>query len=306
MEYFSSFPTVTESVNGNNVTRVDISYATLDDSEDYQSFSYNSNGKKEIGAASLGVYKDANDFWALMFANDATNPWTIIPVDPYQNSLDNSQYSAIFGKYSGATKLDPNAYVTFKDGDILVVGQYPPGATAAKDVFAFYETEGFYMWFVQKAFADTKKAKVTPNINLNTIEVMEDIADPDIVPATINYITLRKGNDGYAILPSLGGASGGSSYVSNLKAYSYEDSPAYFTPKDTNDFVSPETAIEGTSDSIITVIANDSAGATAVQTYSETYKQISTKEVYKSNYQASSFLKYITQGNFSTILGKLV
>jgi hypothetical protein len=104
----------------------------------------------------------------------------------------------------------------------------------------------------------------------------------------------------------LGGASGGSSYITNLKAYSYEDSPAYFTPKETNDLISPETAIEGTSDSILTVISNDSAGATAVQEYSQTYKQISTKEVYKINYQNSSYLKYITQGNFSTILGKLV
>jgi hypothetical protein len=306
MEYFSSFPSVTESINGNNVTRIDISYATLDDSEDYQAFSYNTNGKKEIGSVSLGVYKDANNFWALMFANDATNPWTLIPVDPYQNSLDNSQYSGLYGKYNGATKLDPNAYVTFKDGDILVIGSYAPGATAAKDVFAYYDNAGFYMYFVQKAFSDTKKAKVTPNINLNTSEVMIDIADPDVVSNTVGYITLRKGNDGYALLPSLGGASGGSSYITNLKAYSYEDSPAYFTPKETNDLISPETAIEGTSDSILTVISNDSAGATAVQEYSQTYKQISTKEVYKINYQNSSYLKYITQGNFSTILGKLV
>jgi hypothetical protein len=310
MEYFSSFPKVTESINGNPTTRVDISYATLDDSEDYQGYVKTSKGEKEISLLSVNIYKDANNFWAIMFANDATNPWTLIPLDPYANAVEKSYYSGLFGKYNGATKQDPNAYVTFNSNDILIRGSYSPGATAAKDVFLNYDALSSPIWYVQKAFSDTKKAKVTRNINIlpglsGAIPADQDISNPEVESGSINYVVLRSDGSNYSILPSLGGASGGSSYVSNLSSYSYNDSPAIFNIKYTNDVATPTTSVSA-DDSILTVIANDSAGSTGIQYFDTNYNTKTTQEVYVENYQTVSQISYILQNNFSKILNKLV
>ena len=310
MQYFNSFPTVTENINGNPVTRVDISYATLDDSEDYQAYVQTSKGEKELAVLSVNIYKDANNFWAIMFANDATNPWTLIPLDPHSNAVEKSYYSGLFGKYNGATKLDPNAYVSFNSNDILVRGSYYPGATAAKDVFLNYDYFTSPIWYVQKAFSDTKKAKVTRNINIlpglsGAIPADQDISNPEVESGTINYVLLRSDGSNYSILPSLGGSSGGSSYITNLSAYSYNDSPAFFNIKYTNDLITPTTAVS-TDDSILTVISNDSAGSTGIQNYDATYTTKTTQEVYAETYKTASQLKYILQNNFSKILSKLV
>lgn len=298
--YFDKFPTVTQTINNKSVTLIDISYAPSVLSETFTKENATVNGEDEIGGLSLSLYNDANAFWALLYANDQINPWEFIPERPSDYQDRNYSYSSSNLKF-GSGKLNPNLYVEFAAQDIIVsaINSYGPGITAASSLFDFNILD---TWFVAKAFSDTKKAKITQNLNTG-ITGSVDIADPNATVSGGLFQVLRKGATGYYLLDAPASATAKS--ATNLKSYKYLDSPAFITSKDTNNLIS---AIEpiGDSDSILTIIGDDDPGSTASSVFASSYNIQTTKSVQQQNFLITNQIEYIPQANFSKILNKLI
>lgn len=297
--YFQKFPTVTTTINGKLKTLVDISYSyeiALDmlstDIVDVSQFN-------DLGNVSKSVYGDPTSFWALLAVNEEINPWTFVPQNPVSYYEQNDQYSAATLKFDGA-KNDPTTYLDFFPGDIIVSTSnpyYPVGLTASLTLFDF---NNLNVWLVEKAFYDTKKAKITENLNIGYTG-SQDIADPTISPLSVSLITLRKGLTGY--YPVLGGNTFYNPL--NLESYKYTKSPAVIENNTTKYTVSVFEQLTD-DDTIFNVISDDSPGGTATNILTEQYTVLPTEEVQRRNYLKQVKKQYTSTNNFSKLLVKLI
>ncbi|NBO17537.1 MAG: hypothetical protein EBV07_01460, partial [Proteobacteria bacterium] len=225
MKYFANFPKVKDTINGFQYELLDISYAPASDFEDYEIVETNLPSVNEVGLLSLNLYEDSNNFWSILYGNDVINPWTFLKETPTQFAQRNKDFYGFFAKYGTSNKLNPNAHVVFQPEDIIVRGDYGnTGFTAASSIFTNYDilnddNYNLDTWFVQNAFSDTKKAKITKNLNSGN-------TGSPIMGEGENILILRKGNTGYFILNNPFSAS--SKNITTLANYKYTQSPVYF------------------------------------------------------------------------------
>ena len=302
MTYFTNFPKIKSTINNKSIGMIDISFGLEYDPEEFTFSSTEMGTLKTIGNLSASIYaKNANNFWGLMFANEQINPWTFLKETPSEFINSNKDYTAFYAKYPYAGKLNPNAYPQLQPDDILVKGLYNSGYTAAEQMFGDYDTsfETIGTNIVVKGFGDTKKAQISKTLGSTAYGDLTDVNNTGLL---YDLIILRKGSTGYYIAndPTIGGGS-----LSNLKSYSYVKSSAFFVKKDKASLVSPTPVIEA-NDSIQTIVAGDSPGATASEVLAEQYTQISTQQSYANTYQATSTVKYLNNSDLGTILKKLI
>jgi hypothetical protein len=301
MKYFSNFPKVKDTINGFQYELLDISYSPSTDYEDYETTNTALPPVNEVGLLSLNLYEDANNFWAILFANDEINPWKFLQETPSAYNQRNKNFYGFFAKYASSNKLNPNAHVVFHPEDIIVRGDYGnTGFTAASSIFTDYDTlnDNDYnldTWFVQTAYSDTKKAKVTKNLNAGN-------TGTPIIGEGENILILRKGDTGYYILNNPFSAT--SKNVTTLTNYKYAQSPVYFNKIGKSDVIlSPSDYISGT-DTLITVMANNAPDAPGIAAYGD-YTPIVTKTFYEYEYFTNNNFNYLNPASFSKILGKL-
>lgn len=296
--YFQKFPTVTTTVNNKPKTLVDISYAYDIEVDTIPTNTVNISQFNDLGNVSKSVYDDATTFWALLMINGEINPWSFVPKNPVSYVETNNSYSAATLKFNGV-KNDPTTYVNFVPGDIIVNSKpyYIFGSTAASSLFDFNNLNA---WIVSKSFYDTKKAKISQNLNLGYTG-FANLADPDISVASANFITLRKGLTGY--YPVLGGNTGTNS--SNLESYKYVKSPAIITNKTTKYTVSTFEKLTN-DDTIFNVITDDSPDPAATTLVDTSYQILPTEEVQRLNYVNQTTKKFTPTNNFSKLLVKLI
>lgn len=302
MNYFTNFPKIKDTINGYEYDIIDLSFAPSTDPEEYELVSAVLSEVSEIGLLSLNVYKDANNYWSILYANDQINPWTYLKQTPLEYRQQNKNFYGLFAKYASSSKLNPNSHIVFQPEDIIVRGNYGnTGLTAAVSVFADYDTlsndvYNLDTWFVQQAYSDTKKAKSTKNLNVGNTGV-------PIFGEGESILVLRKGNTGYYFLDNP--FISGSKDLSTLANYRYVDSPVYFNEKNKLDqIVSPSNYISDT-DTIITLMANDSPDAPGIAVYGD-YIPITTKTFVEYEYYSNKNYKYLNPASFSKILSNLI
>jgi hypothetical protein len=255
MSYFQKFPNYTSTIEGKNKTLVDISYAYDADPSDYSVTPATSYKADEIGGLSLELYKNAEDFWALMFANEQINPWEVIPEEPSAYQDRNSIYSSAVLRFTGS-KNNPEAFLNFKEGDIIVpsYSAYYPGITAAESIFPTDPD----IWHVQKAYSDTKKAKITPNLKPGGETGYNDLANPDSILYNSFYV-LRKTNGQYELL--LNSYDTTDALTISLKTYKFTESPVEAIEKTTKSKTSYYAQIAAEFDTVFSVLEEDSPSA---------------------------------------------
>jgi hypothetical protein len=302
MKYFANFPKVKDTINGFQYELLDLSYAPASDFEDYETMQSALPPVNEVGLLSLNLYEDPNNFWAILFANDVINPWMFLKETPSQFNQRNKDFYGFFAKYASSNKLNPNAHVVFQREDIIVRGDYGnTGFTAASSIFTDYDTlndddYNLDTWFVQNAFSDTKKAKVTKNLNAGN-------TGTPIIGEGENILILRKGNTGYYILNNPFSTS--SKNITTLTNYKYAQSPVYFNEIGKSDVIlSPSDYISAT-DTLITVMANNAPDAPGIAAYGD-YTPIVTKTFYEYEYFTNNNFNYLNPASFSQILGRLI
>lgn len=301
MKYFANFPKTKETIRGKQIDLVDISYAIYADPEDYQRKKSEMPLASEIASLSLSNYSDADSFWALLYANDAINPWKFIPKTINEYTEENKNYNGFYAKYASSNKLNPNAYVVFQPDDIIVYGDYgSTGATAASSVFTDYSsldtTGNINAWFVSNAYSDTKKAKITKNVNVGNTSAT-------ILGEGEAILVLRKGSTGYYVLPNP--FSTVNKNVTSLTNYEYAKSPSFFTEKTKeNVVVSPaEKIVE--DDTLLSISTNNNVGTSGPIFY-QNYDPLPTKKYYEEEYSEKIKYTQIFEANFGKILNKLV
>lgn len=302
MNYFTNFPKIKDTINGYEYDIIDISFSPGTDPEDYELINSTLPDAPDLGLLSLNLYDDANNYWSILYANDQINPWVYLKETPLEYRKQNKNFYGLFAKYSSSNKLNPNSHVVFQPEDIIVRGNYNnSGLTAASSVFADYATlsndvYNLDTWFVQQAYSDTKKAKVTKNLNAGNTGI-------PIMGEGESILVLRKGNTGYYFLDNP--FISGSKDVSSLANYNYVDSPVYFSEKNKLDqILSPSNYISAT-DTLITLMANDAPDAPGTAVYGD-YIQTVTKTFVEYEYYSNKNYKYLNPGNFSKILSNLI
>jgi hypothetical protein len=301
MSYFQKFPNYTSTIEGKNKTLVDISYAYDADPSDYSATPATSYKADEIGGLSLELYQNAEDFWALMFANEQINPWEVIPEEPSAYQDRNSIYSSAVLRFSG-TKNNPETFLNLKEGDIIIpwLNTYSPGVTAAESIFPTDPD----IWHVQKAYSDTKKAKITPNLKPGGDTGAQDLANPDIVSLGYNFYVLRKTNGQYGLV--INPYTTTTALTVNLKTYKFTESPVEAIEKTTKSKTSYYAQIAAFNDTPFTVLEEDAPNASASLDYNQIYNTIPVKQYQQAEYQEQSQVVYIQQAAFGRILNKLI
>lgn len=297
--YFDTFPVTVETINGKNKTLVDISYGVKAKQENYTKYDTTIVGVDEIGGASLNIYKNAESFWLILYANEYINPWIVVPEDSQTYITRNVDYSALSMR-SNSGKLNPSSYLDFQAGDIIVAGAntYYVGMTSGKDLFDDNLTY-LNMWYVDDYFNDNKKVKITSNLAPGETGGYQNIANPNNVPGGV-YQVLRKGDTGYYLyVTPIGG-------VSDLKTYKYLDSPVKIESKNNSYRIASAEGLATGLDSIFTVLEDDSADAFSVIEVNQNYNIIDTEQYQKDQYIESVKIKYISQSAASAILSKLI
>lgn len=301
MNYFNNFPKIKDNINGYQYDVIDITYAPYEDAEDYPLNTETLPSNTEVGNLSLQIYDDANNFWALMLANDQINPWKFFLENLTTFQERNSKFYGFFAKYSTSSKLSSDAYVDFQPEDIVIRGQFFAGATTASSVFSDYDTlteNNFNLdaWVVQKAYTDTRKAKITKNLNLGN-------TGTQIIGEGENILILRKGSSGYEILSNP--FTTANKNIDSLSHYEYLESPVEFREKGKSDIIlAPSVAIEE-NDTILSVITNNGPGSSGLISY----ENISTTNV--QNFETNKYFeknkfKYLNNTYLSKILSRLI
>jgi hypothetical protein len=300
MNYFEKFPSYTSTIEGKNKTLLDISYAYDADPSDYTTTQANSYKADEIAGLSLELYGAAEDFWALMFANEQINPWEVIPEEPSAYQQKNSIYSSATLRFTGS-KNNPRDLLNLKEEDIIVpaINIYFPGVTAAQSIFPTDPD----IWHVQKAYSDTKKAKITPNIKPGGETGPLDLSNPEI-GSYYSFYVLRKTNGQYGLL--LNPFNPTDAMTSNLKTYKYTESPVQAKDKETKSKTSLYLQIASEADTLFTVLEEDAPSALATTEYNNTYNTIPVREYQQAEYQELSQVVYLQQASFGKILNKLI
>ncbi len=301
MNYFQKFPNYTSIIEGKNKTLVDISYAYDADPSDYSATPATSYKADEIGGLSLELYQNAEDFWALMFANEQINPWEVIPEEPSAYQERNSIYSSAVLRFTGS-KNNPEAFLNLKEGDIVIpaINTYFPGVTAAESIFPTDPD----IWHIQKAYSDTKKAKITPNLKPGGDTGSTDLANPDIPSLGYSFYVLRKTSGQYGLV--LNPYDTTDAITVNLKTYKYTESPVEALDKTTKSKTSFYAQIATENETLFTVLEEDAPSALASLDYSQTYNTIPVKQYQQAQYQEQSQVVYIQQAAFGRILNKLI
>lgn len=302
MSYFTNFPKIKDTINGYQYDIIDISYAPETDAEDYEMSEAQLSPLNEVGLLSLNLYEDANDFWSILYANDIINPWMLLRETPTQYANRNKNFYGLFAKFASSSKLNPNSHIVFQPEDIIVRGDYGnTGFTAAASVFTDYnllsnDTYNLDTWFVQVAYSDTKKAKVTKNLNVgNTAS--------SIIGEGEGILILRKGNTGYYVVDNPFVA--GSKNVTSLANYQYLKSPVYFNEIGKSEKILSPSNYISTTDTFITVMANDAPDAPGTAAYGD-YTPVTTKTFVEYEYYQNNMFKYLSPASFSKILSKLI
>lgn len=301
MNYFQKFPSYTSTIEGKNKTLLDISYAYDADPDDYSTNIATSYKADEIGGLSLELYQTAEDFWALMFANEQINPWEVIPEEPTAYQERNSIYSSAVLRFTGS-KNNPEAFLNLKEGDIIIpwYNTYFPGVTAAQSIFPTDPD----IWHVQKAYSDTKKAKITPNLKPGGETGTNDLSNPDITPFGGNFYVLRKTNGQYGLV--INEYDPTNALTVNLKTYKYTESPVQALDKNTKSKTSLYAQIAAENDTLFTVLEEDAPSALASTEYNATYNTVPVKQYQQTQYKEQSQVVYIQQAAFGRILNKLI
>lgn len=300
MNYFEKFPSYTSTIEGKNKTLLDISYAYDADPSDYTTTQANSYKADEIGGLSLEIYGAAEDFWALMFANEQINPWEVIPEEPSAYQQRNSIYSSATLRFGGS-KNNPETFINLKEQDIIV---------QSSAVYIYGSTSGSFLpldadlWHVQKAYSDTKKAKITQNLKPGGETGYTDLANPEIPPFATSFYILRKTKNGYTVLEN--NYDSNNTSASNLKTYKYTESPVQAKNKETKSKTSLYLQIASEADTLFTVLEEDAPSALATTEYNNTYNTIPVREYQQAEYQQFSQVVYLQQATFRKILNKLI
>lgn len=303
MQYFSNFPKVNETINGKSKNLVNILCAPDIFPEESETAFTSNEVAIGVGDLAHSIYEDANNFWAIMYANDSINPWTIGLEDESEFKQNNANYFGYFAKYTTAPKLDPNCYVEFKSGDIIVPVVNGLGYTSAQDVFADYNLLGtsssaFPAWVVNNFFEDTKKAKITPVINIGGTASTDEYP-----PVGSGFFVLRKGNTGY--YPIENSYNPTQRTVDGLTSYQYTKSPATFQKiNEPSKVLSPATIIArtvGNLDTLLTVASANAPLSAGLSAYTE-YNITTTDLAFTKQQAAKSSLTYVKENYLRLIL----
>lgn len=303
MKYFSNFPIIKNVINGYEYNMVDITYAPQNDSEDYEVFeSTFGTISNDIGLLSLRVYEDPNNFWALLFANDEINPWNFLIELPMDYLNRNKNFYGFFAKYSSSNKLNPDAHLTFKEDDIIIRGEYNnPGFTSASSIFTDYDllddnNYNLDTWVVLNAYSDTKKAKVTANLNVGN-------TGTKIIGEGESVLVLRKGSTGYYLVDNPFNPS--SKTITTLKNYDYIKSPAFFSEIGKGDIILSPSVFISNTDTLITVMTNNGPDSPGLDAY-ENYSITTTKTFSEYEYFRDNKFVYFKAPTLPKILNKLI
>ncbi len=305
MEYFKSFPTIKETINGKQKTLVNILFSPdIFPNDTEQNVTENEIGN-EIGDLAFSIYEDANNFWAIMYANELTNPWEVTLEDQSEFIQKNQSYSGFFAKYTLAPKLDPRCYVQFKPGDIIIPSTDGLGQTAAENAFLNYNnltgsTTGFPTWVVDAFFQDNKKAKISQTLNIGGTASIYAAPEPGG-----GFLIIRKGKTGF--FPIDNPYNPEQKTVTGLTSYQYNKSPVAFQKlTEPKKVLSSNTIIARSSggdlDTILTVLSDNSpisAGISAYNEYNVSNVEVAFAEEQgdktKLTYIKPSFLRSILQ-----------
>jgi hypothetical protein len=303
MEYFNLFPKVKETINGSTKTLVNILFSPdIFPEESEQVITENEIGN-EIGDLSLSIYEDANNFWAILYANELINPWEVMLEDQSEFIANNESYSGFFAKYTLSPKLDPRCFVEFKSGDIIVPVVDGLGRTAAQDVFPDYNTlngssTSFPAWIVDNFFEDTKKAKITQTLNVGGTASIYNV--PENGGA---FFILRKGDTGYFPIPNEYNPT--QRTVTGLTSYRYTKSPVAFQKiSEPKNILSANTIItrQGSNlDTLLTVASDNSPLSAGLSAYTE-YNVTTTDIAFVQEQGNKSKLTYIKPNYLRSIL----
>ena len=301
-KYFDKMSQITEVVNGKSITRTDISQSYQYNLNTVNKSTTNSSNVTSTSVFSKKLYKDPENFWALMIANEEINPWKLLAEDPNKFEKNNQLYAATTFKYAG-TKNDPYSYIDLIPGDIIVLANTPynSGITSASYVFGNSAYSDLPTWYVDKVFYDTKKSKITPCLVTGFQGQTGDIATTGTFGFGFNYVIIRQGATGNYLITK----SSGDGTFQTLETYTYLDSPAITTIKGSQYTRSTFTSV-GTADSLWTVIFDDVPELSSVTSVAQTYNIKPTKNVQKENYLKQISKKYIPAGSFQKLLNKLI
>jgi len=304
MEYFKSFPTIKETINGKSKTLVNILFSPdIFPNETEQNVTENEIGN-EVGDLAFSIYEDANNFWAIMYANEFTNPWEVTLEDQSEFAEKNQSYSGFFAKYSLAPKLDPRCYVDFKPGDIIIPSSDGLGQTAAQNVFLNYNnltgsTSEFPTWVVDAFFKDNKKAKISQTINIGGTASIYTAPE-----SGGGFLVVRKGKTGF--VPIDNPFNPVQKTVTGLTSYQYTKSPVAFQKlSEPKNVLSSNTIIARTTggnlDTLLTVLSDNSPIAAGISAYTQ-YNVSNVQTAFVEEQGEKSKLTYIKPSYLRSIL----
>lgn len=304
MEYFKSFPTIKETINGKSKNLVNILFSPdIFSNETEQNVTENEIGN-EIGDLAFSIYEDANNFWAILYANELINPWEVMLEDQSEFAQKNRSYSGFFAKYSLAPKLDPSGYVEFKPGDIIIPSSDGLGQTSAQNAFLNYNnltgsTSEFPTWVVDAFFRDNKKAKISQTINIGGTASIYAAPEPGA-----GFLVVRKGKTGF--VPIDNSFNPVQRTVTGLTSYQYTKSPVAFQKlSEPKNILSSDTIIArtggGNLDTLLTVLSDNSPIPAGISAYNE-YTVTNVENAFVEEQGDKAKLTYIKPSFLRSIL----